>query len=282
MASIYIINASGEKELFSPQKLYRSAIRVGASGDLAKNIVRIIEREAYEGMKTLDIFRRVKELLYLKTPRASIRFSLKEGMRKLGPTGFPFERLVGEIFESLGYEVKMNQHISGFCLKDYEIDFVAKKGKSIYIVECKYRNLPGEKVHSKDALANYARFLDIQKGPYFKALQKQKYQVKTLMATNTKFTNDARNYSSCMGVGLLGWKYPKNEGLEYLIEKHKLYPVTILPSLAGYLKDTLISEGIILVKDILGIDSQKFVKQFKLPKNKIDSLIEEAKMLLGY
>jgi hypothetical protein len=278
--SLYVINSRGERELFSCQKIYKSARRVGAGKELARKIVKSIEKEAEPGIKTSKIFKKVKKLLREEIPRAAIRFNLKDGMRKLGPTGFLFEKFIGGILKKLGFETKINQYLPGFCVKNYEIDFLAKKGNLIYIGECKYRNTVGERVHSKDALANYARFLDILNGPYFKSKKYQNFKVKTMMVTNTKFTSRSIDYSRCMSVELLGWKYPKNKGLEHLIEKEKFYPITILPSLRGYLKDILISEKIMLVEDVLKIDSQKLAKKFKIPIKRFYPLIKEAEILL--
>ena len=278
--SLYIINSRGEKKLFSCQKIYKSARRVGAGKKLAKKIAQSIEKEAYPGIKTSEIFKKVKKLLCEETPRAAIRFNLKNGMRKLGPTGFPFEKFINEIFKKLGFETKINQYLPGFCVRNYEIDFLARKGNLIYIGECKYRNAVGERVHSKNALANYARFLDILRGPYFKSKKYQNFKVKTMMVTNTKFTSRAIDYSCCMDVELLGWKYPKSKGLERLIEKEKFYPVTILPSLRGRLKDIFISEKIMLAQDILKIDCQKLAKKFKIPIKRFEPLIKEARILL--
>ena len=267
-------------KLFSLQKIYKSARRVGADKELARKIVKSIEKEAYPGIKTSKIFKKVKKLLRREIPRAAIRFNLKDGMRKLGPTGFPFEKFIGEIFKKMGFETKINQYLPGLCIKSYEIDFLARKGNLIYVGECKYRNTAGERVHSKDTLANYARFLDILRGPYFKSKKYRNFKTKTMMVTNTKFTSRAIDYSLCAGTALLGWKYPKNKGLEHLIEKEKFYPITILPSLRGYLKDIFISEKIMLVEDVLKIDSQKLAKKFKIPIKRFEPLIKEARILL--
>ncbi|MFH1002033.1 MAG: hypothetical protein V1759_02155, partial [bacterium] len=266
---------------FSFKKIYRSAIRAGASKQSAQKITNIVKKEVYPGIKTLEIFKRVKELLHKEFPKAALRFNLKEGIRKLGPTGFPFEKYVGEILRRFGYETKINQFLPGKCLNNYEIDFVAQKGKVIYIGECKYRNLFGERVHSKNALENYARFLDISNSLYFKSNKYKGFTIKSMIVTNTKFTSSAKNYSNCMGVELLGWNYPKNKGLEYLIEKERLYPITILPSLNKYLIDIFTKEKVMLVKDILRIDSQKLAKKLKIPLKHLKLLINEAEVLLN-
>jgi hypothetical protein len=266
---IFVINLKGEKEPFSFQKVYQSARNVGASKELALKIAKEIEKEVFDGILTSQIFERVFELLLKESPQSAIKFNLKSAMEKLGPTGFPFEKFVAKIFEFEGFEVKTNQIISGFCV-NYEIDFLAKKEDVIYIGECKFRHEPGGRVDLKSALVNYARFLDIEKGRFFNS--KMKY--KSILVTNVKFTSEAIKYSECFGVELLGWKYPKGRGLEFLIEKNKLYPVTILPSITGQIAKELISQGIVLVKDVL----EKQFEDIKVPKK--DRIFKEAKILL--
>jgi Holliday junction resolvase len=279
MKPLFVINSRGEKEPFSFQKLSRSAKRAGASEKAAREIADIVKKKVYPGIKTSEIFKEMKKLLKKEIPNAGLRFNLKEGMRKLGPTGFPFEKFIGEVLKRIGFEVELNQYISGRCLGKYEIDFVAKKGREIYIGECKYRNLFGERVHLDDALSNFARFLDILKNPSFKSKKARGFKIKSLLVTNTKFTSRALNYCRCVGVELLGWRSPKNRGLEYLIEKEKLYPVTILPSLRGRLRDILSSEKMMLAEDLLKINPQKFAKKFNISLEQFGLLIKEAQVL---
>ena len=266
---IFVVNLRGEKEPFSFQKVYQSARRVGASKELAFEIAKKIEEEAFDGIPTSQIFDRIFELLLKEFPQSAIKFNLKKAIEKLGPTGFPFEKFVAKIFEFEGFEVKTNQIIPGFCVS-YEIDFLAKKEGLIYIGECKFRQEPGGRVDLKAALANYARFLDVERGRFLDS--KMKY--KSILVTNTKFTSEAIKYSECVGVELLGWKYPKGRGLEFLIEKNKLYPVTILPSVNHQIANELISQGIVLVKDVL---EEKFEK-IKISRK--EKIFKEAKILL--
>ena len=168
MAPLFVINAGGEREPFSFKKVYRSARRAGASKETAQRIAKTIKKELYPGISTAEIFKKIKSLLRREAPQAALKFSLKEGMRKLGPTGFPFEKYTAEIFKNLGYKTSTNQFLPGRCIHSYEIDFVAEKGKTVYVGECKYRRFFGERVRSSDVLENYARFLDIRNGRYFK------------------------------------------------------------------------------------------------------------------
>lgn len=279
MTQLYVINSRGEKELFSFRKVYQSAKRIGASKSLAEEIAKTIQKEIYPGIKTLEIFKKIKQILRRKAPSLAIKFSLKEAMRKLGPTGFPFEKYIGEIFSQQGFQVKLNQHIQGFCLR-YEIDFLARKGNLLYIGECKYRNLSERKVNSNIALSNYARFLDLKKGYFLKQKVFKNLKLKTILVTNTKFTTSAIKYSKCVNTCLLGWRYPKPEGLEHFIESQNLYPITILPSLKKDLADILTLEKIILAKDILKINTVKLARKFKVSPNRFNLLIKEAKILL--
>ena len=280
MVSSYVINSRGEKELFSFKKAYDSARRVGASRSLAGEIAETVKKEVFPGIKTSAIHGKIRKLLSRNVFNSALRFSLKSGMRQLGPTGFPFEKYIGEVLRESGFRVKINQFLPGLCIRSYEIDFVAERNKTVYVGECKYRNVAGERVHSGDVLENYARFLDISKGPYFKSKKYQDFRVKTMMVTNTKFTQRSVDYSRCVGIDLLGWRIPKNRGLEYLIEKEKVYPITVLPSLRGHLKDVFVSERMMLAKDVLKIEPRKFARRFRVPVKPIESLVREAKVLL--
>lgn len=279
MTKPYIINARGEKEPFSYQKVYRSARRVGASKKLAREIAQKIEKDVYSGAKTSDIFREVKQLLHQETPAAALRFNLKQGMRRLGPTGFPFEKYIAGIFAKLGFEVQLNQFIPGACSK-YEIDFLTKKEGILRLGECKYRNLPEAKIDINVALANYARFLDIENGGFFQKKPLNGLSVKSIIVTNTKFTQSTIRYSQCVGVELLGWKYPKNKGLEYIVDTHKLYPITVLPSLSNYLAEFFAGKQMMLAQDIVGLTVKQTAREAQAPEKKIEALVKEAKTLL--
>jgi len=278
MTKLYVVNSEQEKKPFSFWKIYKSARRAGASQKVAQRVASQIEAEAFPGITTAQIFKRVRQLLSKEEPKPALKFSLKEGIRKLGPTGFPFEKYIGEIFLRMGYEVKLNQQVPGFCCRFYEIDFLAQKGSLVYVGECKFRHLSGGKVHSDVALSNYARFLDIKKGNYLNGLRGKR--LKSILVTNTKFTSKAIDYSRCVGVELLGWNYPKNKGLEYLVETYHLYPITILPSWRSAWGDVFSQRKMMLAQDILKIDSKRFAKRTKIPRNKIERLKQEAKILL--
>ena len=255
---INVIKFSGEKEPYSEKKVYNSAKRAGASDSLARKAVDKITKETYDGIETSEILDKISFLLKEENQKIALRFGLKKAMKRLGPTGFPFEKYVCEIFRHQGYKSKSSLFLRGKCCS-HEIDFIAESEDIFYIGECKYRNLREGKVHTKDALANYARFLDVKRGE----------NSKSILVTNSKFTSKAIKYSKCVGVELLGWRYPRNGGLEKMIEEQKLYPVTILPSLKKNDLESLFEKEIMIIKDI-------FRKDLKLSQKAIG----EARILL--
>ncbi|KPJ54868.1 hypothetical protein AMJ47_02230 [Parcubacteria bacterium DG_72] len=263
--AVNVIKFNGEKELFSEKKAYNSAKRAGASDDLARKIVK--ELDVFDGIKTSEISEKIRKALRKENKKAAVRFNLKKAIKNLGPTGFPFEKYVAEIFKNQGFKSKTNLFIEGKCCV-HEIDFTAEKNNLLYIGECKYRNVPASKVETKDALANYARFLDILNKKSFSNLN-----IKSLLVTNSKFTSRAVRYSKCVGVELLGWRYPKDKGLEYLIEKDKLYPITILPSFKNYMFDMFTSKGLMMAKDVLKL------KKINLGKKVLQNLKQESTLI---
>ena len=280
--SIYVINSQGQKEPFSFKKIYVSAQRAGAPKPLAKNIAQQIQKEAYPGMTTKEIYQKIRELLLTEKPVSGMRYSLKEAIRKLGPSGFHFEKYTGAIFQSLGFKVLLHQFVNGKCIQSYETDFLAKKEKQLIIGECKYHSLAGNRVDLKVALANYARFIDIKNGDFFKKDGLKNLKLRPMIVTNTKFTTQVIQYAQCYKIDLIGWRYPELRGLEYLIESEKLYPVTILPSIDDRILNLFANYQLMLIKDILTPQGVQKMKKIGLKDKEIETLTKEANLLLSF
>lgn len=234
----------------------------------------------YPGISTALIHEEVLKRLHENEPKAGIRFSLKKAIQRLGPTGFPFEKYVGALFENQGWEVFLNQHLKGYCLT-YEIDFLAQKEKELFIGECKFRHaLAKQKIPSEIILENYAKFLDLKKGELFKTPAFFQKEISFILVTDAKFTHRSQKFAQCYHLELLGWRYPQERGLEYLIESQNLYPITILPSLDDDLARQCFEEKIILVKDLLK-KWPNFTRKAKIPPKKAAAIFEEAQTLLS-
>ncbi len=277
---IYVINNSGERELLSKNKIINSAKRSGASLDLAKKVADIVTEKVDEEMTTRKIYALIKKTLLKESPASGMKYSLKEAIRKLGPTGHWFEKYVADILKEYGYKTKINQIVKGRCA-DFEVDVLLWKDeiKEFSFGECKYHNNPGAKVSISTILENFASFIDLKDGKLGQSFVDKKYNLKRAIITNTKFTSKAITYANCYGVTLLGWKYPKGRGLEYYIDGKNLYPVTILPSVTSLMLEELYNKNVLLVKELLDENVQKKLKKSSLPNVNVDKIVKEAKIL---
>jgi len=276
---MFIINSRGEQEPFSLQKVERSAKRVGADLKLAKQIAKKVEQKIYNGIPTFEIFKIVKDLLNQAHPIFGLKFNLKQAMKDLGPEGFGFEKYAAALLKEVGYTIKLNQFISGRCLGQYEVDFIAENSGALKIGECKYHNQNGVAVDQEVALANYARFLDISQGKLALVKRKQGKKISSLLVTNTRFSIRAIQYSECSGVELWGWKYPTSNGLEVFIDQKKLYPITILPSFQRQWAGVFNQRNIILAADVLKLSLERLSQEANIKKEELNKMASEAEIL---
>src|SRR5690606_23864624 len=96
---VYIKKSNGETELFSFKKLRRSLQSAGADNDMADTIVSKIQVDLYDGMSSNAIYKKAFSLLKQKNKISASRYSLKRAIFELGPTGYPFERLIGALLK---------------------------------------------------------------------------------------------------------------------------------------------------------------------------------------
>lgn len=272
---MHVIKASGKKERFNPKKVRRSLLRAGADRETADEIILEVEKRAYEGISTRRVFRMVMGMLDEKQPRTASYYDLKGAIMRLGPAGFPFETFVGEVLEEYGYETKLRTKIKGRCAT-HEIDIIAEKKASgkRYLIECKYHNSRGTYIDLKEALYTYARFLDLTDG--------EEHFDGVWLSCNTRASTQARRYAECVGMSLLCWRYPRNRGLEALIEKRNLYPITVLRSLDRNSLDRFSRAGYMLARDLVENDFHGIKAKTRLSSKKLRRIMDEAKELAIY
>lgn len=273
MSRILIVNSRGETEVFSPKKVWRSARRAGATPKQAQQAVEATAQQVREGMSTQDIYTIILSVLGKESPIVGMRLNLKKAIQSLGPTGFPFERYVASLWRFYGYTTKNGIMWKGKCVP-HEVDVEAHKGQDIELIECKYRFQVGGRLDLHDLMASWAYFYDI-------GLANKDGHIHPLVITNNKFTSEAIAYGECMGLNMIGWRYPQDRGLEYVIESNKLYPVTILPSFNGYVAEVLKNKNILMVRDLLALNPQQLAKEQHLKQNSVDQLYAEARLITG-
>jgi len=109
--------ASGETELFDVSKLQRSLQKAGAEFSAVNKITEDINKWIYSGVTTKKIYSRAFSLLRREQRGAAMRYKLKQAIMELGPTGYPFENLIGEIFRKQGFNIEVGVVVEGNCQK---------------------------------------------------------------------------------------------------------------------------------------------------------------------
>jgi Holliday junction resolvase len=272
---ILITKASGETELFSEPKLRTSLKKAGASSAAIDIIARNIVDELQNGMSTKQIYSKALSYLRREERSSAGRYHLRSALMELGPSGHPFERFVGRLFEAKGFSTEVAVVVPGRCIS-HELDVVAHKDSEHIMVECKFHNHPGIKSDAKIALYVQARFEDIEK----RWKEEPEHGTKlhgVWLVTNTKFTSDATKYAECVGMHALGWNYPTEGSLQELVERHNLHPVTCLTLLTRFHKQELLNQGVVLGKDIL--QNPSVLSKIGLTSTQSDRIIKEIHSL---
>lgn len=271
--AIHIKKASGDEELFSSEKLERSLINAGAETEIISKIVADIENWIVPGITTKKIYSRAFSILRNEKTTSSLRYRLKQAILELGPTGYPFEILIGKLFENMGYTTEVGLVLEGKCVS-HEMDVIATKDGDQHLVECKYHIDQGKQVSIQVPLYVSSRIDDIVAKRKATA-EYQDFSFEGWVITNTRFSSDSIQYSNCNGLNLLAWNYPEGKGLKENIEKYKLYPITVLRNLSVKEKQTLLNEGIVTCIQLLEkVDSWPVLE---IADNKRSKLLKELK-----
>ena len=268
-----VIKASGRIEAFDLRKLTASLIRSGAPGDVASDIASKVESQVSASSSTRHIYRLAKKMLRQYNHASGMRYSIKKAISSLGPSGYPFEKYFGKILTAYGYAVELNRKIEGHCVQ-HEVDLVASKENNHYMIECKYHIEGGSATDVKIALYVHSRFEDIRKA--FELKKAETHLTQGWLVTNTRCTSDAIRYAHCVGLKVVSWRYPEGESLESMIERRRLYPVTILSSAKKQSLDMLFSNNFILAQDIADMDEETFIRKSGLDDRTARALKDEA------
>ncbi len=247
--NLHIIKASGDRALFSSERVKNSLKRAGANDKVINEILLLLEEELYEGITTKEIYNRAFKLLKSESSVLASKYKLKKAIYELGPTGFPFERFVAAILKYSGYEVEVGKVLQGLCVK-HEIDVIAQKGEETLYMECKFHGEQGRNCDVKIPMYVDSRFRDLRN--YNQNKEEQKHQFSQgWVVTNTRFTADALAYGKCCNMNLLSWDLPKGNGIKDRIDKTGLYPITVSNLLTNREKQFLLSRDVVLCKELL-------------------------------
>ena len=246
--SVLITKSDGQAEAFNAQKLVRSLLHAGATPSNAQSVAHDIEKQLWSGISTQEIYSRAFKLLREHKRGVAARYSLKRSVMEFGPSGFPFEMYISELFRAEGFKTEVDQIVQGACV-EHEVDVVIHKQNEITYAEAKFHNTIGFKTDLKTVLYIQARIFDIREAERAKK-REERITVSGLVVTNTKFTDKAFQYAQCQGLELLGWDNPGGATLHERIEKNSLYPVTALTTLSAREKMALLSSKVVLCRSL--------------------------------
>ena len=243
---ISVQKADGTTEPFDKDKIIHSLRRAGVPKTLEQKALSHIQSRLYDGIQTWELYQHISEFLgSSEHPYTKAKYSLKQSIMMLGPTGYPFEDFIAKILEVHGYKTEVRQILNGKCIT-HEVDVVAKRDGKSSMIEAKFHNNPGNRSDVHVALYTKARFDDVK----IKNGLSEGWLV-----TNTKATTDAIAYANCEGLKIISWEYPEGESLRDLIEKYTMHPVTALTTLTTAMKAQLLGHHIVLCKDICANNS---------------------------
>lgn len=263
----------GGLEDFNEQKLVDSIVRAGASREVAEDIFYEISQKGIPAT-TKQLHSDIHSRLIERYPHIAARYNIKRTLHTLGPTGYPFEKYIASIFHLMGYRTEVNKTFEGECV-DHEIDVVVYNDNMTGLVECKYHLSLSAKSNIKVPLYVKSRVDDI-------TTHQQKLnpdsRFEYYIATNTRFSIDAVDYSHCKGINLLGWNQPDEMPLPRLIDKYSLHPVTSLSTLTHKQANVLINNQIVLVRDIPS--NVQALYDLGLGEDKVNSIVAEADAII--
>lgn len=272
---ILIEKFNGDIEEFKVEKLKTSLRRSKASESEIDEVVENIMPTLYDGMKSKEIYKSAFSLLKKLNRISASKYSLKRAILDLGPTGFPFERLISALLKHRGYSTQVGVILQGECVT-HEVDVLAEKDGITYAVECKFHTDPKAVSNVRVPLYINSRFLDIQK--HWNTDPKKTTHLKQgWLVTNTRFSSDAIDYAKCVGLQLMSWDYPENNGIKQNVDQFSLYPITTLTTLTKHEKHLLIEKNIILTKELY--ESSYLLEKIGISPLRKKRILDEIKNL---
>ncbi len=274
--TIHVTKKNGERAKYDPAKLRVALRSSGANAAAQEKVVKQVSEQLYDGIPTAKIYRIAFDLLKKESHRMAGRYKLKNAVMELGPTGFPFEKFVGKVFETMGYEVETGVLIKGKCVQ-HEVDVVARKPGEMLMVECKFHSDSMTKSSVQVPLYIHSRFLDV------KAVWEKEYGCEISyrggVLTNTRFSDDASSYGNCAGLLMISWDEPLGNSLKELIDRSGLHPLTSLISLSKPQKQQLLERGLVLCNELEA--NRPLLHEAGLNKKKIEKVLREAANLVA-
>lgn len=274
---IYVTKFNGRRQLFSKHKIMRTCMRMHATPAIAKAVADKIEERAYDGISTKKIMQMIYAYMRKHRPEIKHIVDLRSSISMLRPKP-DFELFIAQLLRAYGYKVKSNRMVAGKCIR-HEIDAIAEKGKDIVYVEVKHHYKPHTYTGIDVFLEARATFEDMVDG-YKTGDNKIKFN-RAMVISNTKLSGHARRYADCRNITYIGWKAPRERGLEQMIEEKRLHPITFLRDIDPTDKMKLGDAGIVTLRQIIELSADELWKRTKVPKKTLKEFKAKAQKILS-
>lgn len=277
MEELIVTKASGEEVVFSMDKLRQSLRNSGATEEQVDKVIKVIEPQLFNGISTKKIYAWAFSILKKSTGSVAAKYQLKKAITEFGPSGFPFEKYIGKLFERKGYHVKVGIIVHGTCVS-HELDVVASSETEHMMMECKFHSTQGKMSDVKVPLYIHSRFNDV-KSQWLLNKQIKDKNLKAWVVTNTRFSPDALRYGTCAGLNLLSWDYPLNESIKVMIDRYKHYPITCLTLLTKPEKEHLLENNVVLCSELK--EDYARLNALHIPDKRLQQIKKELEKLIS-
>ena len=249
--SVLVTKADGSKQTFDKEKVIKTCLRFGANRKTAYEIADKVEQRLYEGIPTAKILRMIFAFMRRRRPSVRYLFDLRKGLSLMSSKP-EFEKFIQVLLAHNGFEVSPNRILKGRCV-EHEVDAIARQDGITYFVEAKHHSSYHNSTGLDESRIARAVLEDVQEG-----FARGKTDLKidrAMIITNTRYSTYAMRYGRCRNILQIGWSSPPNLGLQNMIEKENLYPLSCLRDLKREVRRRLVDAGIVTIQQLVEEDS---------------------------
>lgn len=274
---VRIVKSTGERVEYRPEKIRDTLRRAGANPETLDRVMLRVGARVKDGMATRHLLAIVRKELRKENRSVSHRYNLRKGLLRLGPAGFKFEQYVASILTAYQYEARVpEKEIAGLCV-NHEVDVVAAKGGKNVLIEAKFRQRFEDTVTLKDAMATWARFMDINDGAKAK---KNRHYDELWIVTNGRFSDRAEQFCDCKDIRMVGWSESEHS-LARMVDHQALYPITVIDDLRQWELDAFAKRGYMLCREIAAKDATQLTKQTGIPHERAGRIVSDCQEIAG-
>jgi len=265
--------ADGSSQLFDREKVVRTCVRMGASRQLANEVVQKVECRVYEGMPTAKVLQLIFRFMNKDKPGVAQLFDLRKGLSLMFSKP-EFEVFVRALLVHHGFDVSPNQILKGRCV-EHEVDAIARKDGVTYFVEAKHHLSYHALTGLDESRIARAVLEDVSEG--FQNGTTDFKIDRAMIVTNARYSDHAIRYGGCRGLLQIGWNFPPNGGIENMVGAKKLHPLSCLKGLRVEDRLRLADFGFVFIGQLLGGDESVLARKTGLRREVIGDIMEKAR-----